>query len=478
MNYRAGLPAANSTKSYWLREPNELKDIQTSEQLQDCDVVIIGAGITGVSCAYHLNELSPTSNITILEARGICEGATGRNGGHLTPNTYRGFTKNAQRFKLERWTSKLKFEFECASAIRSLIATEKWEEQVELTSDGNLHVFFSESEAKEAQQELKTMQECGLYGGDFFDADLATEMLGTRKTFGGVFNSLAGHFWPAKLVYLMARKIIALGVQVHANTPVIELQPIKPSASSSDEPRWTVTTPRGTIRCKSVIHCTNGYVSSLVPSLTNRVIPVRGQVIAAEPPASVIIPPFPFGLSANRGCEYAVWRRDNVVVLGGGREVTAPNFEIGKTDDNEINEKISKRLRAFLRDRLSGPEPCIEEWTVLNEWTGIMGYTEDALPWVGPLGEEGQFVSVGFHGHGMPVAFHCAKAVAQQVLGQSVSVPGFTDIFLPSRKVAIPGAQQRAEAERAAKLGPEETGVSELAGSGTPKKDKAAHSRL
>ena len=63
-----------------------------------------------------------------------------------------------------------------------------------------------------------------------------------------------------------------------------------------------------------------------------------------------------------------------------------------------------------------------------------------------------------FSSHGMPVAYHCALAVAQQVLGQEVTVPGFSDIFLPSRKVAIPGAQQRSEAERAAKLGPEELG--------------------
>lgn len=47
------------------------------------DVVIIGSGITGCSIAKHLLEHESNLSVTVLEARTICSGATGRNGGNI-----------------------------------------------------------------------------------------------------------------------------------------------------------------------------------------------------------------------------------------------------------------------------------------------------------------------------------------------------------------------------------------------------------
>jgi glycine/D-amino acid oxidase-like deaminating enzyme len=43
------------------------------------DVLIIGSGITGVSCARTLLRKGPPSlRVLVLEARDVCSGATGR----------------------------------------------------------------------------------------------------------------------------------------------------------------------------------------------------------------------------------------------------------------------------------------------------------------------------------------------------------------------------------------------------------------
>ena len=47
------------------------------------DVVVIGSGITGCSVARHLLQGNDSIHVTVLEARTICSGATGRNGGHI-----------------------------------------------------------------------------------------------------------------------------------------------------------------------------------------------------------------------------------------------------------------------------------------------------------------------------------------------------------------------------------------------------------
>lgn len=83
------LPVPNSTASYWRSEPHRLDEYRSTEQLpSQADIVIIGTGIAGVSTAYHLldredNDDAPQPSILLLEARQVCSGATGRNGGHI-----------------------------------------------------------------------------------------------------------------------------------------------------------------------------------------------------------------------------------------------------------------------------------------------------------------------------------------------------------------------------------------------------------
>lgn len=57
--------------------------LQSPQLAEETDVVIIGSGITGCSIARHLLQEYDSLMITVLEARTICSGATGRNGGHM-----------------------------------------------------------------------------------------------------------------------------------------------------------------------------------------------------------------------------------------------------------------------------------------------------------------------------------------------------------------------------------------------------------
>jgi len=75
-------PVPNSTLPYWRSELHEIDSHRSTEHLPaECDIIIIGAGFSGVSTAYHLLDENPfPPSIVILEAREICSGATGRNG--------------------------------------------------------------------------------------------------------------------------------------------------------------------------------------------------------------------------------------------------------------------------------------------------------------------------------------------------------------------------------------------------------------
>ena len=93
-----GFPHPKPTLSFWLQgtRNNPLIGHRTTEDIpNEADVVIIGAGMSGVATAYHvLKGHDPAKGglprVVILEAREVCYGATGRNGGHCKPDCYRG----------------------------------------------------------------------------------------------------------------------------------------------------------------------------------------------------------------------------------------------------------------------------------------------------------------------------------------------------------------------------------------------------
>lgn len=89
-----GFPVPNPTQSYWLDDPPfpALCDIQENQLPQEADVVIIGSGITAAAVAKSLLELSGSKlRVVVCEARQICSGATGRNGGHVKSSPYSEF---------------------------------------------------------------------------------------------------------------------------------------------------------------------------------------------------------------------------------------------------------------------------------------------------------------------------------------------------------------------------------------------------
>jgi glycine/D-amino acid oxidase-like deaminating enzyme len=78
-----GLPHPYPTEPYWLSIPHHLATVQSPSLPEIVDVVVIGSGISGTSIAFHALEDDPNLQVAVVEARTLCSGATGRNGGHV-----------------------------------------------------------------------------------------------------------------------------------------------------------------------------------------------------------------------------------------------------------------------------------------------------------------------------------------------------------------------------------------------------------
>ena len=81
-----GLPQPKPTVSSWQLPPHpDVGNIQSKILPKTTDYLIIGSGIAGCGVAKHLleNAASGSRTVMVLDARPLCSGATGRNGGQL-----------------------------------------------------------------------------------------------------------------------------------------------------------------------------------------------------------------------------------------------------------------------------------------------------------------------------------------------------------------------------------------------------------
>ncbi|KAJ7617460.1 FAD dependent oxidoreductase [Mycena polygramma] len=457
----ASLPVPNPTRSFWIDSPgaNPLGgEGSTGPFTEDADICIIGSGITGVSAAYHLAtavergeiplKTGQPLRVLILEARDFCSGATGRNGGHLTPLVFLGFRGFQSKYGTTQAVRCLELENHTASEIVKIIREEGWTKAVDLVENGHTSLFFTPGELAGAQADFEAATAAGM---SIPDVHWLTEEE-TQLKYGAKFPAveLGGfNLWPLKFVtqlYLLAKaKAKGFELNIHTRTPVTSI-----SASPSSSRRWALQTRRGVLNCSYVIHATNAYASHLLPHMTGPfgIIPTRGQVLAlrANVPAQELAK---CSWDGNDGFEYwfprpVVGVEKPLVILGGAREV-APDFEFYQTDDSTVNDAVGLALRKFLPAVFPGK--FAKDGQPEMEWTGIMAFTKLRDPFVGPVVDKsdadggrytGQYISAGYSGHGMPRAFSCgavvASMVASDISGTPWAIPDwFPETFLTSR---------------------------------------------
>lgn len=174
-------PVDNATTPLWRTELHPLDDLRTTPELPaESEIVIIGAGYTGVSIAYHLlkdRDLGrPCPSITIVEARQVCSGATGRNGkslgsivwletdelagGHIRPDIYGLIPTYIERHGLDAGVEVAEFEMGHIKALKEVIAKESIDCDFNITR--NMNVYLNETDCEKAKHAYDTLAARGL----------------------------------------------------------------------------------------------------------------------------------------------------------------------------------------------------------------------------------------------------------------------------------------------------------------------------
>ena len=369
-------------ESFWLSEPSE--PLARVDGGPRPDVAVIGAGVTGCSCALTLAEGG--LRVRVYEARRIASGASGRNGGFALRGGAMSYAKARERFGAEAAKSYWRL-------------TERYVDRMEdlggdaLRRVGSLRLADDE-ELDDLRAEYEALREDGLEA-EWLDR-LGPPL--DRLYRAAIRHPRDGSLQPARWVRRLAARAVAAGAEIVEESRV----------ESLDE-----------LDADRVVIATDGYTKGLVPELDDAIRPVRGQVIATEPIGRTL---FDCPHYARRGFDYWQQTPDTRLILGGRRDKT-PDLEY--TNDETTTAVIQDELKAFASELL-GEAPQIT-----HRWAGIFGVTEDDLPLAGPVpGREGVWVAAGYSGHGNVLGLACGELVGEAVLGRRKPE---LDLFDPAR---------------------------------------------
>jgi len=395
------LPVAASC--FWQNEA-QFQTYRTSQFLpSEANVVIIGSGITGVGVAYWLLQNHFEGSVILVDAKGICAGATGKNGGILSPRYLYEETEAGS----DEYNTFNNFEFNTAKLIATVVEKEKID--CELHFNGGLRCVCGSNE------ENYVLRSSRLQDPELWSKEKLAEIFHTNDFDFGVFRKSPAQIHAAKFVWGLTKVLVesSMILNIQTQTKVTSVNVI----SKSDG--YTVKTERGDISTTYVVYATNGYTSSILPETFNcRVLPKKAQVISTKP--TIDLPKY--NIVWNDGNEYYINREKDQKVIFGGFEDTLPRDR--QNFDESLDADISDRIRCFLQDI-----PIFRNLEIDQEWVGIQGFTSDEQPFIGPL-RTNEFIAAGYSGHGMPRAFGAAKMIADAICKKSVR---WINIFHPDR---------------------------------------------
>jgi len=368
------------------------------------DVLILGAGVIGLSLADALAHEG--LRVRVLDADRVGGGASGAAAGMLAPITevlvHRGGAPDDPLLPLG---------LESLSRFESLSRRLRGETgiDIELERSGLWHPVSSEAERAEAAAGYARLGERAGAVEWLSGRALAKAAPGFAETIRGAFFSpLECHLRPPLLVRAQAASQRARGGEIEEGVAAHCVQTARGRIEG-------VETSAGPRRAASVVVASGPWTSAIVrdvaPAPLAEVEPVRGQILAFEPPLPAVRE-IVFARDT-----YCVPKRDGSWVIGATEE------RVG------FDRRVTAEGVALLLERARALFPAIEEATFVRAWAGLRPVSTSGWPQVGAVpGVDGLYVAAGHARNGVLLAPITAERLRDVLLGKR---PPMTDALAP-----------------------------------------------
>jgi len=383
-------------------------DAPPLDGIRSADVLIIGAGITGLSAALHLAQAG--TSVCVLDGGDIGWGASGRNGGQVNPGLKLPPSAVIKRFGSSVGSRLVQAAWSAPDLVFDLIKTHQL--ACDARRGGTVRAAPSTAQIPAL---LALTAECEALGRSvaWLDAPQICGLSGTTYA-AGMIDHCGGQLNPLAYTLELGRVAATYGAALHTHSHV--------GALRREGGRWRAETATGAVLADHVVFATNGYTDGLWDRLRRSIVPVFSAIVATEPLDATV-------------CE---------TILSEGSVL----YEVGHITTYYRVDSHGRLLfggRSGLADA-SGPDAfpglkarAVQMWPMLagcsftHGWNGQVAITTDDLPhWHEPM--PGVFAALGYNGRGIAMATLMGRELARRIEGA-----GRDTLLLPPTPIsAIP----------------------------------------
>lgn len=357
------------------------------------DVAIVGAGIMGVSTAYHLARLG-AGRIVVLERDSVCSGSTALASGGIR----------------HQYANRLGVELTCHSIVVYERFAEEFGVDPQFRQHGYLVLATTEAELAVARRSAALQRQLGvdvqLLGP--VETRALCPYLETADLLAASYTPRDGYADPYLATTAIAARARDLGVAIRQQCPVVDFV-------RQGDRIGGVITAAGTVQAAATVIATGAW-SGIVGQRAGADIPVaprrRHKFMTAPFPVDRIPAATPFVIDQHAGVSL---RREGAgLLLGGGRRDEPDGFstEVDPTVAPRVVERIVRRA------------PALAEARLMRGWAGLYEMTPDQTGIVSAVaGVPGLFVIAGFSGHGFMHGPIAGQLMAETIVhGRAVTM--------------------------------------------------------
>ena len=371
---------------------------------KEADVVIVGAGFSGLWTAYHLSELDPSLDIVILERHHVGFGASGRNGGWAVGELAASHRAYAARSTPEDALRLERAVMDSVDEIGRIAARHGIE--CGYAKGGNIRVATTTPQARRQLEEIDEQRSIG-HGPDVIrplTPDETRGHLAARTVEGGIWFAPCASLDPARLAVGLARVVEERGVTIHEGTTVEAIE---------DD---AVVTTRGRLRARTTVRATEAYTRDLAGRRRD-LLPVYSYMVATEPLDAAVVDEI--GLAGR-----PTFADDRTMVIYGQRTeddriafgAAGMPYAFGSRIDRGIEFDLEShtRVHEVLVDLL----PQLTDVPVTHRWGGVLGIPRNWTPSIHFDRATGRGTLGGYVGEGVAATQLAGRTLAELLIGE------------------------------------------------------------
>lgn len=393
-------------KSYWHDTAPRFDAAEPGPVTGKVDVVVIGAGFTGLNAARKLAREGVS--VAVLEAQHVGYGGSGRNGGHLNNGMAHGYAEAKAHLGPDRAKALWQAYDRSIDMIEEIIAEEGI--ACDFRRSGKLKLASKPGHVAGLRANFELVHREVDPDTRFLEKDELASEIASDGFHGAMLYGKSGMMHMGRYVHGLAVAAHRHGAKIWEGAPV--------QGRTRDGSGWRIETPRGAILADRVIAATGAYAGSVPKAplghFRKRIISVGSFIVATRPLSDdEIAATLPgnrtYVTSMNIG-NYFRLSPDRRLIFGGRARFSA-------TSDQSSDAKSGKVLRAAMAEMF----PRLKDVDIDYCWGGLVGMTADRFPRAGEA--DGFVYGMGYSGHGAQLSTLWGQVLADMAMGRTDTNP-------------------------------------------------------